>query len=77
MPTGQFAAICAICGALLAVALQGLYVAVRQLIRDRREEQRQAASDAQRKAEQAHARYRAQFEHAMGEITRLQMEDKA
>ena len=75
MPMGQFAAICAICGAILAVALQGLYVAVRQLIRERREEKHLAAISVVQAAEQAHARYRAQFERAMGEITRLQDEE--
>ena len=75
MPMGQFAAICAICGAILAVALQGVYISVRQLIHDRREEERLAAISTQRKAEKAHARYRAQFERAMGEITRLQNEE--
>lgn len=75
MPMGQFAAICAICGAILAVALQGVYITVRQLIRDRREEKRLAAISVVRAAEQAHARYRAQFERSMGEITRLQNEE--
>ena len=38
-------------------------------------EERLAAISTQRKAEKAHARYRAQFERTMGEITRLQNEE--
>ena len=75
MPMGQFAAICAICGAILAGAVQGVYSSARPHIRARREEERLAAISTQRKAEKAHARYRAQFERTMGEITRLQNEE--